>query len=138
MATIAERIIEVVNALGGNKSSFARQINVTPAYISKLAKQPDAQPSDLVIKSICREFSVNEIWLRTGEGEMLFPMTLDEELAYFFGTVINEDIKTSVKKQLIDLIAHLPEETWETIAEIAKQRAELYQSECTPPNEEKD
>lgn len=28
-------------------------------------------PTDTVIKSICREFGVNEEWLRTGEGEML-------------------------------------------------------------------
>lgn len=27
-------------------------------------------PSDAIIKSICREFNVNEHWLRTGEGEM--------------------------------------------------------------------
>lgn len=27
-------------------------------------------PSDAIIKSICREFNTNEHWLRTGEGEM--------------------------------------------------------------------
>lgn len=26
-------------------------------------------PTDAVIRSICREFSINESWLRTGEGE---------------------------------------------------------------------
>ncbi len=27
-------------------------------------------PSDAIIKLICREFDVNEDWLRTGEGQM--------------------------------------------------------------------
>lgn len=30
-------------------------------------------PSEQTILSICREFSVNEHWLRTGEGEMFLP-----------------------------------------------------------------
>lgn len=30
-------------------------------------------PSDAVISLICREFNVNESWLRTGEGEMFAP-----------------------------------------------------------------
>lgn len=28
-------------------------------------------PSDAIIYSICREFHINEEWLRTGQGEML-------------------------------------------------------------------
>ena len=65
------RILEVVNELGGNMSEFARKIDVTPAYISKLGKQPEkCRPSGLVISSICREFNVNRDWLVTGEGEM--------------------------------------------------------------------
>jgi transcriptional regulator with XRE-family HTH domain len=31
------------------------------------------EPVDSVISLICREYGVNEIWLRTGEGEMFTP-----------------------------------------------------------------
>lgn len=66
---IAMRILKVVNALGGNMSEFARKIDVTPAYISKLGKQPEkCRPSGLVISNICREFNVNRGWLISGEG----------------------------------------------------------------------
>ena len=37
-------------------------------------------PSDAVVKSICREFGVSEVWLRTGEGEMFLPRSPDDEL----------------------------------------------------------
>ena len=31
-------------------------------------------PSDAIIHSMCREFNVNENWLRSGEGEMFLPV----------------------------------------------------------------
>ena len=77
MKTIAERIMEVVEEKGGNKSDFARKINVTPAYISKLGK--DCIPSDRTIADICREFNISELWLRTGEGEPHIQRDEDEE-----------------------------------------------------------
>lgn len=70
MDSIASRIIKVADDNQLNKSEFARRINVTPAYISKLSKQPDSIPSDRTISDICRVFNVNEEWLRTGTGPM--------------------------------------------------------------------
>ena len=81
MKTIAERIMMVVDALGISKSDFARQLSLTPAYISKLGKNTDAVPSDRTISDICREFRVSEVWLRTGEGEMFLRQTEAEQLA---------------------------------------------------------
>lgn len=81
MGTVAERIIQTVDALGISKSEFARKINVTPAYISKLGKFPDSVPSDRTIADICREFGVSEVWLRTGEGEPKLILDEDEEFA---------------------------------------------------------
>lgn len=61
--------MKVVDAVGGNMSEFARKIDVTPAYISKMRKQPDkCRPSKLIIGRICSEFSVDEDWLITGNG----------------------------------------------------------------------
>ncbi len=37
------------------------------------------EPIDAVISLICREFNVNETWLRTGEGEM-FSQTVESKL----------------------------------------------------------
>ena len=44
-------------------------------------------PSEAVIFSICREFNVNESWLRTGNGEMFNPMSEDEELDLYVGRI---------------------------------------------------
>ena len=79
METISQRIIKIVNTLGGNKSEFARKINLTPAYISKLDKKPSMIPSDRTITDICREFNVSEHWLRTGEGDMFIQLSEDAD-----------------------------------------------------------
>lgn len=67
---IAERILIVVEKNGGNMSDFARNLNVSPAYISKLKNNPERNPSDRFLKDICRTYHINEEWLLTGEGEM--------------------------------------------------------------------
>ena len=50
-------------------AEFAKRIGMTTSSIS-LFESGKATPSDRTVLSICREFGVNERWLRTGEGEM--------------------------------------------------------------------
>lgn len=73
MDTIATRIMQVVELTGGNMSDFARSIDVTPAYISKLKNKPESVPSTDVINKICEKHNVREAWLRRGEGPMKYP-----------------------------------------------------------------
>ena len=120
MDTIASRIIQLVEVFGGNKSEFARKISVTPAYISKLSKQPESVPSDRTIADICREFNVSEEWLRTGEGEMFKPKSRNEELFEFAAKVAEGDPGT-IQSQLLTVMARLTDEQWEVLAQVARQ-----------------
>lgn len=71
-------------------------------------------PSDAVILSICREFDVNETWLRTGEGEMFIKKSRDDEIATFIGKALSEEAPT-FKKRLISVLARLSEDEWVTL-----------------------
>lgn len=73
METIATRIMQLVEESGGNMSEFARSIDVTPAYISKLKNKPDSVPSTDVINKIVEKYHVREAWLRRGEEPMRYP-----------------------------------------------------------------
>ena len=135
MSTIAQRIIEVVDAKGGNMSEFARKLGLTPAYISKLRKNPDVVPSDRTIMDICREFDVNEHWLRTGEGQMFNELSREEELTRFFAkTLKNPESKTM--RALIYTLAQLPDEALDAWADFAIRFCEALQKEKSgqPPD----
>lgn len=81
MDTIATRIMQLVEETGGNMSDFARSIDVTPAYISKLKNKPESSPSTDVINKICERHHVREAWLRRGEGPMRYP-DVDDSIDY--------------------------------------------------------
>ena len=91
-------------------------------------------PSDSVIALICREFDVNETWLRTGEGDMFIPKDLDDEIAEFMGTVLREDIRTSARKRVIDAVRRIPPDMWSAIADILEQQNNEY-GPLLPPND---
>ena len=69
MATINERIKALRGTLGMKQVDFANKISRTQAVFSKYESGAIAI-TDRTIADICREFNVNEQWLRAGEGPM--------------------------------------------------------------------
>lgn len=67
--TQGERIKEVRNALGLTLEKFGDRLGVTKVAISNIEKG-NRNLTEQMTKSICREFSVDYIWLTSGEGEM--------------------------------------------------------------------
>ena len=117
MQSIAERIMMIVERNGNNKSDFARRINVTPAYISKLSKNPDSVPSERTILDICREFKVNEEWLLTGQGEMFRKLSRSDEIAAFFGDVLSGE--PDFRARFIAALSRLNADQWKLLEQIA-------------------
>ena len=68
-------------------------------------------PSNAVVNSICREFSVNEEWLRTGEGEMFLPMDRETELAKLTVDLLTEE-SDSFKSRFISMLAKMSDDEW--------------------------
>ena len=79
-------------------------------------------PSDAVILSICREFNVNEEWLRDGTGNIFVELTKDQELATFVAQVYKED-ENSFKRRLLSVLSSLSEDEWGVLADIAEKIA---------------
>lgn len=114
---MSERISEVVNLSGLNKTVFAEKINVSQSLVSLICSGK-ANPSDRTISDICRVFGVNEIWLRTGDGEMLAKKTREEELAEIFTRLQYND---DAKSQLIRAIARMPDDAFPAFAAFVTQ-----------------
>lgn len=112
------RISKIIEELGLKKTEVAKRLRVSGPFISELCSGAKS-PSDRTISDICREFNVNEEWLRTGEGEMFLPITRDEEIEDFIGRLLHDE-PDSFRKRLVSVLAKLTEDEWAILEEKAR------------------
>lgn len=112
-----ERIKELRKSLGLTQLEFGEQVGVKANTIGNY-EIGLRTPSDAVIRAICREFNVNEDWLRTGEGEMFNPQ--DEKLAAFVGSLVADD-SDPFKRRMVELLADLTPEEWKLLEKMAER-----------------
>ena len=65
----ADNIKQLRKQLELTQTAFGERLGVSRNVVNNL-ELGRVDPSDLVIKSICREFNVNSLWLLEGKGEM--------------------------------------------------------------------
>ena len=119
---LKERIKELRKTLDLTLEEFGNKIGVTKTTISRIENGVNSVTNQM-LTSICREFNVNEEWLRTGEGEMFVPLTRSEAIAEFAGSLMKEE-DASFKKRLIEALAKLNEQEWEVLEGIARKLTE--------------
>lgn len=105
--SVATRTKELRKALGLTQQEFANRLHITRGAVSNWDLDITS-PSDAAISLICREFDVNEDWLRSGEGEMFEQLTEDEDRARFFGGLSKESASPEVLA-FIDALRKTPE-----------------------------
>lgn len=116
--TQGERVRAVRNALELTMEKFGEELGVTKVAISNIEKG-NRGLTDQMAKAICRTYSVDEKWLRTGEGEMFATLTRDEEIADFVaGLLKTED--DSFQRRFVSMLSRLDESEWEVLAKMAK------------------
>ena len=118
---MSDRISAIIREKNLTKSAFAKKINVSQPFVTQLTSG-DSSPSDRTISDICREFDINEEWLRTGEGEMFRPLTRSEVIADFAADLIKDE-PDSFRRRLVEALAKLGPEEWEILEKIAKDLA---------------
>lgn len=109
-----------------NKSKAAEKLNVSPAYISQLCSGV-REPSDRTIADICREFRINEKWLRTGEGDMEIADTQRDKLQNFFADVLAT--APDERSAFVAALDDLPPTFWPLVAELARKYADNLKKE---------
>lgn len=77
-------------------------------------------PSDAIIFSICREFNVNEHWLRDGTGNMFIERDIEDQLMEWAGKVLG-DQDSKFKKRFVTMLMGLTEDEWEFLERKAKE-----------------
>ncbi len=85
-----ERIRVLRKALGLTQQEFADKIGLKRNSVASYEIGKNI-PMDAVVFSICREFNVNEIWLRSGEGDMFKKFPEEDETAAYVSSLLEDD-----------------------------------------------
>ena len=114
-----ERIRQLRKALGLNQTDFGNRIGVKQTTIAGY-ETGAKNPMDAVVTSICREFNVNEDWLRTGDGgdDNMFVKATPYEQAYNrFGYIMENSSpsKKAALTMLLEVLYEVPDDKWEMI-----------------------
>lgn len=117
-----ERIKALRHALGLTQQEFADAVGVKRNTVATY-EMGRSVPSDSGISLICKEFGVNEDWLRAGVGEMFRPRSRNEELFDFLNTALEED-PNGMKVRLLTVMSRLSEAQWELLADMARKLAD--------------
>ena len=127
METINDRIAQLINEkCEGNKSAFARRLNITPAYAAQLYSGA-REPSDRTISDICREFGCDEVWLRTGEGEPFRQETRQEQIMRFAVQTVKGS--NEFRKALVAMLATLDDSEWDGLEKLLDKMLEQYKKD---------
>ena len=117
--TEGERIREVRTSLGLTLEKFGAALNVTKVSVSNVETGRNAL-SDRMCADVCRVYNVDEMWLRTGEGEMFRRLTRRQQIARFAGEVAGDD-PDSFRSLFVSVLAELGPEEWEVLHGIAQK-----------------
>ena len=99
--TQGERVRKIRKSLGLTLEKFGKKLCIGKTAISKIEHE-QCSLTDANIKLICREFSVDYIWLTTGEGEM-FVDSDDDFIEKINRIMIGEnDARKSMIKTLVN------------------------------------
>lgn len=99
--TQGERIKEIRKSLNLTLEKFGEKIGVTKTAISRIEKG-ERGCTEQMTKAICREFSVDYIWLTTGEGEMF--VDFDDDFMEKIDRIMagESDIRKNAIKALVN------------------------------------
>lgn len=109
---------EVLNL---SRAKFGEPIGMSDSEI-KNAEYGITELKDSKIKLICKEYHVNEMWLRTGTGEMFESTSMEEEIASFAKKVINYGSE-SFQARMVSALSKLDEAGWAVLEKLADDMA---------------
>ena len=124
--TQGQRVRELRKNLGLTLEKFGKSLGVGKTAISKIENQEN-NLTDQMVLSICREYNVNEEWLRTGEGEMFVKLSPAEEVATYVSDLLEDDGENPLYGIIIQIMktySGLSPKSQEVIRDFARQLAE--------------
>lgn len=121
-----DRIKKIRKAVKLTQIQFGEKIGVKGNTVTNY-ESGLRTPTDAVIKSICREFNVDENWLRTGEGEMFLPVLEEDEMALYVSELLEDEGDNplyTIIKEVMHTYSELSPKSQEVIRDAAAKLLE--------------
>ena len=128
-----ERIKNLRKAFDLSQSAFGERLGVKQNTVATW-EAGTRTPSDALITSICREFGVDEVWLRHGEGEMFRPRSRKDAISAYMGQLLGNQ-RSEFEENIIEFMANTRPEFWDMLIEELRPLAKSI-AEKKPPDTE--
>lgn len=118
-----ERFKEIRQYFNLSQEAFGKRLGVQKSSISKVEKGINGMTEQMLL-SVCREFDINEEWLRTGQGKMFVELSKEELVA----GLVAKKIKSGNPFILNTFIAlgKLNDDEWLVVEKIINEVASQY------------
>lgn len=115
-----DRVKLIRKKLGMTQEEFSKKLGLARNSIANY-EIGRREPTNAIITSICREFGVNEVWLRTGEGgeENMFTKISDDD-RYSLNLGKLSITENQIAKNMLNAIAEASPEKLKHIEEFMK------------------
>ena len=114
MNDIGSRIKEIRTNKNMSQEEFGKRLVISRAQIGSYETDRRKVP-ERTIRDICREFNVNENWLRTGKGEMYQSQPQIDELEYLMGKFSINAEEDETRTKIIKALLKLDDNGWKVI-----------------------
>ena len=116
-----DRLKQIRKSLNLSQAEFGSRVKLSQNYIWMIEKG-DRVPADRTISDICREFGINEVWLRTGDGEPFQQESREEQIMRFAAqTVKGSD---EFRKAFVSMLAKMDADDWENLGKLFAKLAD--------------
>lgn len=116
---MVERLKILRKNLGLTQKEFADRIGIKRNSYANYEIGRNT-PLDAIVLSICREFNVNEEWLREGTGDMFNKLDRSSDIAKLTKLLLDEE-SDSFKNRFVSMLSNLSVEEWEFLERKARE-----------------
>ena len=124
---MGERLKELRKKLGLTQEEFAKRLGIKRNAVTNYEVGRN-DPADLIVSLICREFSVNESWLRFGEGEIFIEKTKDEQIQEMVDEIMVEKPE-DFRRRFVRALAALDADGWAALERFIDSISETTKKE---------
>ena len=113
---LKDRFKELRKELNVTQQEFADKLKISRNFVAQI-EMGSKVPSDRTIDDVCREFNVNEEWLRTGNGDMFVPGIKDKQISAMLADVMKSG-EDSFRHRLVSALARLDDGGWDNLEKL--------------------